>query len=59
MEGKEKMEKGLKEEKHYICEVCKKKYELTEARRKELACCGQPLLKTEVIAKSSPEPFGP
>jgi hypothetical protein len=41
------------------CSSCKKAYEMYEARRKMLACCGQRLTRTEVIMKSSPEPFGP
>jgi hypothetical protein len=46
-------------EKHYVCNTCREKYDLTEARQRMLACCGQPLLKTEVQVLGTPEPFGP
>ena len=59
MTEREKKERTTEEKAHYICDTCKERYELSKARQRELACCGQPLLKTEVIAKSTPEPFGP
>ena len=47
------------ETRFYPCSACKQKYEVSEARRREFACCGQKLLPFEVITKSDPTPFGP
>ena len=43
----------------YNCPTCKQTYEVSQARKKEFACCGQRLLPFEVITKSDPTPFGP
>lgn len=58
-ENKEKFEREEKEIQVFSCPTCKMKYEVSEARRKEFACCGQRLLPFEVITKSDPTPFGP
>jgi transcription initiation factor IIE alpha subunit len=47
------------ETRFYTCAACQEKFEVSEARRREFACCGQRLLPLEVITKSDPTPFAP
>ncbi len=59
MEEKEKTAKSTEKKEVYECKACKGKYEVSEARKREFACCGQSLVPLEVITKSTPTPFGP
>ena len=50
-------EKG--KETMYFCEKCQTRFNLAEAREKDMKCCGAPLrTETERVTKSTPTPFG-
>ena len=60
MEEKKTPEKPKEKELNiYKCVACRQTYEVSEARRKEFACCGQRLTPFEIATKSDPTPFGP
>jgi transcription initiation factor IIE alpha subunit len=39
-----------------VCDVCKTRYSLEEAKQKDMTCCGKPLKQ---VKKEIPIPLGP